>query len=290
MHHSTSLQESPVTVHRDDRSGGACDPDEYFSLESRIIEYFAASVIRTKDPEEANMFLIAHDIECTSYSKFITNRDQNKLYTLDDFEAEFIDPVWNQFTKSKYFLRSGGSDHIFPYFADNGAFCDEGPQERLPGPLRPKYSKYLENVSIISYYGMLEYAPYVVLDKDYSYNGCFRPHQDIVVPQWHTFSKNCYQEEPALGLQSRTRKALTFFYGAIRSDIQCSPGCRVAMEFIAPLHKANNSFSFNDGAPQLSSLDSFISFAPAGAACWSTRLFDAICSSSIPVIIAKNVV
>lgn len=99
------------------------------------MQHFKSSVMRTTDPDKADLFLISHNIICASYDRFITNHSTQSLVA---FEREFITPVFDQFVSSEYFKRSHGHDHVFPYVVDNGMFCD-GSIGHLPGPLQPRY-------------------------------------------------------------------------------------------------------------------------------------------------------
>lgn len=259
---------------------GICTDENYFSMERHLVSYLNASLTRTDDPDAADLFVITHSIVCAAYDRFVIN----ETGTLDQFEQEFVAPVWTQFTRSKYFIRNGGRDHVFPYFTDNGVFCDEGMRNTLPGPLRPPFSKYLEHVIVVGYFGMTGLSPFVRLISNYSINGCFRVDQDIVIPQHHTFDDACYS---ASSHTHAPRDVLTFFEGAVREDVICSPGSRIALAHIAPRHTIDGELPFNKGTDPRNAA---IAFAPSGAACWSTRLFHALCSGSVPLIIARHVV
>lgn len=183
----------------------------YFQLELLFPKYFKGSVTYTANPDEADFFLVAHDLICSGIrGKFIT----------EEYQREVFEPVWSNFKKSPHFQRNQGRDHIFVYVCDNGVFCDpKGGACELPD----KYVKDIENMIMVGYYGMtrIEFHTGTMDEARAKWkDGCFRINHDIVIPQLHNF--DC--EHDVEMHREEFRDALTFYTGSYQSGYECSPG------------------------------------------------------------------
>jgi len=245
---------------------------DYFKLEQKLPEYIRSSKVYTSNPLTADLFLIPHELVCSGMSK----------YNDSTYQSIYMNPLWSQFITSPYYQKYQGADHIFIYEGDNGLFCDTiGGACHIPY----KYTKYLQNMIIIGNYG---YSPLMNLSsgrvKPPVTRGCFSLNHDLVVPQYNSF----YCEIPRPELSARD--VLTVFWGNLVRGLECSPGARQALKHLKKSLSGQSRRIFEFQNRRIGPRMSFMSFCPAGHACWSSRLYDAICSHSIPIIIARGVI
>jgi Exostosin family len=272
---------------------------EYFQLEQLLPEYIMKSTIYTTDPQVADLYFITHDLVCTGLSQF----------SHVTYQTRVLDPIWNQFLSSPYYRRSNGSNHVFIFMCDNGVFCDApGGACHLPS----KYTQYLEHMIIIGNYGYSNKATlrHTHSQLSYNHNICFRENHDIVVPQLHKFtpynnninSINLYKYNKQI-----IKNILFYFSGNIIHGVECSPGVRPILKSLKLQYNyqdANISYQLPNKylyeyntivrkhhlKSHTSLKQAIFGFCPAGHACWSTRLYDAIFSMTIPIIIATGII
>jgi len=168
--------------------------------------------------------------------------------------------ILNWVKEQPTFKRRGGRDHVFIFLQDNGVFCDWWSNS---GAI---LGHHVQPMIVAGNFG-----------QDRGMPGCFRVGQDIVIPQFH--------DKAVLTDLTATRGHDGFFRGWIQPSEKC--GAR-AREFVSkiPEHVGPERFLYNEG----SVADAYFGFAPAGHACWSTRLYDTIMKLSIPVIVADEAI
>ena len=118
---------------------------------------------------------------------------------------------------------------------------------------------------------------------------CFRMNKDIVIPQLHHFSYDTYNQSE--GRRNATRKYVCFFQGQIISGSSCSAKVRERIKDIGvnqswPTHDETDFMYQKKGMMK----ESYFALCPAGWACWSSRLYHALFSNTIPVVVADPVV
>jgi hypothetical protein len=254
---------------------------EYTHIESILPQYFKQSVMFTADPEVADLFLVDHELMCTELTAGLRPTDFQKLY---------IDPIWSQFQSSAYFMRKQGRDHIFLCMRDLGCFCEQRKcsfRSRYPR----EYVTAIENMIVISYqaYANTQLQSDRIINHFHMADAyrntskdCFRINQDIVIPQYRRYPDAVVPRNNA----SLTRKPFLFrFRGQTDAGLECSLNARKHLKDVVLEHDwlRDHIFNWQKGD---SAAEAFMSLAPAGHGCWSSRLFEAIHHNSIPVIVA----
>lgn len=93
---------------------------------------------------------------------------------LDNSLKEFVEPL-REAVNSKWFLRSGGLDHIFIYTSDDTFSCEA----RIPPDLRSKLTRVLA----LSYSARLDcWGKCFRDDQGFCCKNCYRQQEDIAVP------------------------------------------------------------------------------------------------------------
>ena len=181
--------------------------DTHFEMEFLIPEYVKRSGIFTTNMDEADLFLVQHDLLCRY---FTAGRD---YHSTDIFDGYML-PLLRHIIAQPAWRRSHGADHLFIYTMDNGIFCDEKAVHHMD-LLHP----YVENMTLIGNFGVAHNAH------------CFRTGRDIVIPQPHAFPYD--QHLAPHGRPNSTRKHAAYFRGQIVPGHFCSPGVRPRLEAVA---------------------------------------------------------
>eukprot|EP01041_Mallomonas_annulata_P008523 gene8523-17584_t len=250
---------------------------DYFKLEQKLPEYLKSTSIYTSNPNEADLFLITHDLVCTGLSKFNNT----------EYQESYMNPLFHNIITNPFYKRFNGSDHIFIYVCDNGLFCD------TPGGacfIPDKYTQHIQNMILLGNYGYANTTPLTSNRVHPSFpRGCFLLNHDIVVPQFNSFRcelpRAVHQHQNLL-----QRDFLSVFWGVLVKGLECSPGSRQALKYLKHTTNSKDKRIFEFQNRRIGPRHSFFSFCPSGHACWSSRLYDAICSHSLPIIIAHGVI
>jgi hypothetical protein len=264
------------------------DEAYHFSFESAFPKYIRSSSYYTPNPEQADLFLIEHDLFCSLWSRHFS-QENNRLSSSEMIQTYFVPFFQSSIFTSKYFLRNHGRDHLFIWLADNGPFCSI--QSHAMSSLQSQFTKIIQNVIFITYFAMNGTSKYFnfpvtsfhlrsnegIIGNGYP---CFRMNHDLVIPQYH--HAPCHHP---LTLQ---RPYLSHFRGMIRPDQACSPGSRPALRIIGRTNLNTKKIAWNQKDIFLK--DAFLGFAPSGVACWSARIYESICSQTIPIIIAREII
>jgi hypothetical protein len=181
--------------------------DTHFDMEFLIPEYIKRSRVVTTKIEEANLFLVQHDLLCRYFS---AGRD----YQSTDVFDEYMLPLMRYISAQPAWERLQGADHLFVYTMDNGIFCDEKAVHHMD-LLHP----FAANMTLIGNFG------------DAHHRRCFRAGQDIVIPQSHSFPYD--QHLAPHGLPNATRPYVAYFAGQIIPGHFCSPGVRPRLAAVA---------------------------------------------------------
>jgi hypothetical protein len=269
----------------------------HFSFETVFPQYIRSSPYHTLNPDEADLFLIEHDIFCSLWSRHFTTPD-NRLSSTEMIETYFKPFFQSSIFSSKYFLRNKGRDHLFLWLADNGPFCSI--QQHAMSSLDSQFTRIIHNVIFLTYFasnGTSKYFHFPVNTNYYprphsnnnkhndksvsqNQNECFRLNHDIVIPQYH--------QTPCDRPLTFTRSYLSHFRGMIRPDKACSPGSRLVLRILGRTYGHTTKIAWN--RKDIFLKDALVGFAPSGVACWSARIYESICSNTIPVIIARETV
>jgi len=150
----------------------------------------------------------------------------------------------------------------------------------MPGQMRrrPFFRSVFQRVTKIGYYGVHNELSGWVYGKD------------IAVPMYHTFhsdprlARARWLERLASAAQGGFASNI-FFHGQIVAGKQCSPGIRPWLERYMDSCPAPRCTSDRSAMNA-----SVFALCPAGWACWSTRLYHAIASLTIPVVLANGAV
>jgi len=193
-----------------------------------------------------------------------------------------------------------GSDRFTTFVFDNGPFCGAShikPNSK-PGEVM---MKLLENVSLISNNGFSGQSRWDLhCDKPCKgtkYLFCHREGLDIVIPQPFSYispnsnlsyNKRYHHNNNTLILyqeQQQVRVADTYFSGSMKKGLDCSPLVR---NMLRAFHEKNdnNKYLWQSG----DMLTAVFAICPAGWACWSVRLYHAIMTDTIPVILADPII
>ena len=288
-----------------------------FDMELRLPKYLSNSVVHTTDPDEADIFLVDHEWICLRVGSEPPHNDKdNALFTGEMILKTHVLPIWKSVTtKYPYFNRSLGHDHFTTFVFDNGPFCGAGhikPNSK-PGEIM---MKLLENVSLIGnngYSGQSRWDLHCDRPcKGTKYTFCHREGQDIVIPQpfslaskhnnnnQNHFNNHNNRNETSnitsnnsninnqLDVQRWivSRTADTYFSGSIKKGLDCSPFVRNMLREFHEKNKEHNRYLWQNG----DMLTAIFAICPAGWACWSVRLYHAIMTNTIPVILADPII
>ena len=167
-----------------------------------------------------------------------------------------------------------------------------GPLRRMPLPLNHRYA--IHPMIHVGYHGRFGAEAPPAVQSPFRKH-CFRPGHDIAMPMYNTFHRRAATHgRNVTGHQLLKHKALAtsnfFFRGQIQKGF-CSPGIRDWVHKyclrLSPFSRCTSKRSCRFGGTMKHGI---FAFAPAGWACWSTRVFDAIDALTIPVILADGVV
>jgi hypothetical protein len=196
--------------------------DTHFDMEFLFPEYLKTSSIVTNNMEDADLFLIKHDLLCRY---FTAGRD----YLNTDLFTQYMLPLLRYISAQPAWKRHNGADHLFIYMMDNGIFCDEKAVHNMH-LLHP----YATNMTLIGNFG------------DTHNPRCFRADRDIVIPQVHDFPYN--QHLAAHGQPNATREFVAYFNGQIVEGHFCSPGVRTRLAAVAKgWHHADADLLYQTG-------------------------------------------
>lgn len=145
---------------------------------------------------------------------------------------------------------------------DQGVFCE-------PYGLAEQFRELARNFSLIGNIGDATDVP-----------NCFRPGKDIVLPQYEP--NFVVSEEPL----TVTRPHQAFFKGQIVPGLDCSPHVREYLQQLPQFVQGDDRYLYGSGQMR----EAYFGFTPAGWACWSARLYDALTSLTIPVIMANPII
>ena len=196
-----------------------------------------------------------------------------------------------------YYNRSGGRDHAIVWGAENGPFCDCHLRTVMAAQ-EPVAWTMLDTVVRIGYFG-------------HRNTSMFRWHldRDIAVPQWgavHPLRATNLSTALQDGMRAH-RRSYGFsgsFWGGEAScaavpsaagvqlsvhTCSCSPGVRLWLkDYMKTSCNSTNSTRCRADARQNRMGDFWFALCPAAWACWSSRLYDAIDSLVVPVIMADG--
>jgi hypothetical protein len=189
---------------------------------------------------------------------------------------------------------------------DNGPYCD--------GLIGAKYivenefdQNILKSTRNVGYYGIRNHA-----NKNTG-NLCWDDEKDISIAQYHNWdmTKNstllkaatdcvvnnsnastisslssCDAWASYLHHRAKSTKAAFYYRGKSKPGAMCSPGIRPWVHEFCPKSKHCIGLENDSG----SITDTVFVLAPAGWACWSSRLYDGFQAGTIPVVMADNIV
>jgi len=249
----------------------------HFSMEKVFAQYLrnqvntsAIGAVVVNDPSTANAFLI---------EQHHTNLQiglQNCAYVLKEHLLPILDNVINNYP---YFNRSKGADHFYFSVYDKGEICSDWctPQDQA------LYLPKLENVSLIGNYGM-DRASFKQGEKI-----CFRPEQDIVIPQPVEFQPFFdHLNHPKL-----FREFDATFAGSLWGDRDPYLDVMGRSALFDYENEGTEDFGFDisGGSPDKELLHKgYFMYDPCGMACWSMRLYEAIVSRTIPIISGDGII
>lgn len=286
--------------------------------------------VATLNPDEADIFLVDHEWLClrigngVSYPRlpsqkkmewqsFITPpgrrpdprwADKKNIFTGESIGEFHVEPIWNSVVRDyPYFNRSGGRDHAIVFVMDNGPFCGGGHIMPFAPHVAP-VMQLLENVTIIGNLGIKGKTNWFAhVEEEHrhrkGYDFCFRENQDITIPQLFPLpaTSTDFGADANLILH---RSYDIYFRGNSDFGIECSPWVRVYLDKARAARSSATSVVQNTETNGGSLPDilwgdgdmtsAFFALCPAGAACWSMRLYDAIFHNTIPVILADPVI
>eukprot|EP01041_Mallomonas_annulata_P006117 gene6117-12384_t len=270
---------------------------EMFDMEIQIPKYYKEySLTTTSNPEEANVFIVDHEWICLRVGSEPPKQSPERIkFSGNAIAKDHIFPIWKNVIESyPYFNRSYGHDHFTTFVFDNGPFCGAGHIQPF-STYGSKVMQILQNVSIIGsngYSGLSQWDKHCekpcVPDKRFDY--CHREGKDIVIPQAHNFH---IQKRNSNFYNISSRQSDSFYRGSIKTGLDCSPGIRLLLDKLHTSSHHDNRHTHNSIDTHLWQTgritDAIFALCPAGNACWSMRLYHAILSDTIPVILADHI-
>ena len=251
----------------------------YFEIE-HLLWNGLPSTVYTDNPHEADFFVIKHQlvgnwIDRGPHENTVKMYVDNALVPL--FEWIHSQPFWH---------KSGGRDHLFVYAMD-GIF-DSIPLEQAEHGFTKAFflndNIALRELTTTMFLNMTKIGYYGGSNSVQSKGKYWQVGKDIAMPM----TSNIHTRKPPNFEQQLTRRCLNkrvpmFFRGSLVAGHFCSHGVRPFIDTIwkpaCPTCLINHKGSV---------ADAWFSLAPAGWACWSSRLFDAMERLSIPVIMATG--
>ncbi len=236
-----------------------------YAIEFTLIDQLRANLSGTitANPLEADFFIVPHKGVCmTHYLK-----DTQKILLLEAGKLAselYMEPLLRLIsTKYGFYNASGGSNHVFITSHDLGKCL-----------FSEQVMDFMSKGIILSNLGKSNTS------------ACFNLERDIVLPQ---LSKMSYVN----GMLSIDRTTFASFVGTVHQDFEYSHGVRQRIKQMSQMY-AKNELTFIEGHLQprdyVSLLQrSLFQLCPGGWAPWSPRLFNALESGSIPVIIADGI-
>jgi hypothetical protein len=284
---------------------------DYFKLEHELLQGLRRRGRVTKDPSVATHFWVEHAMTY-HWIDTISHEESILHYYLNHLRPHLSHILHDL----PYFNASQGRDHIFVYTMDNGPICeqDHGSEIFTNDSL---FQATVWKMRKVGYYGKRRWKiPESIVRPDkglssFAPTQCWDDSQDIAVPQWHDWDmkqnnslvravQSCYvasdsdskQEERCHGwwryLHGRALNASRpfFFRGRIVSGHECSHGIRPWLRQYCASRP--NLCHFNNQTANMT--DGVLALSPAGWACWSSRLYDALHQIVVPVLLADNMV
>jgi hypothetical protein len=237
---------------------------QMFDMEYQIPRYYRNSTMLTKNPQDANIFIVDHEWICLRVgSEPRRYSPERPLFSGNNIARDHVLPIWkNVIHNFPYYNKSGGHDHFTTFVFDNGPFCGGGHIQPF-SIFGSQVMKLLENVSIIGnngYKGPNDWKKHCEkpCEGKHSYSYCHREGLDIVIPQAHDFFKERTNNQYAI----RNRTSDSFFKGSTHIGLDCSPSIR---PFLSTLHLQLNLSQRNINLWQKGHISKAIfAFCPAG--------------------------
>ncbi len=246
----------------------------YFAIEHLLWDILPSTVY-TNNPHEADYFVIKHQlvgnwIDRGDHTIKVKKYVDNALVPL--FQWIYSQPFWH---------KSGGRDHLFVYAMD-GVF-DTIPLEHAEHGFTKAFflnnNKNLRQLTTTMFFNMTKIGYYGGSNSVKSKGKYWKVGKDIAMPM----TSNIHNRKPRSFEHSLYKRAPMFFRGSLVAGHFCSHGVRPFINTIWKPACPNCLINTNGSVA-----DAWFSLAPAGWACWSSRLFDAMERLSIPVIMATN--
>jgi len=270
----------------------------YFGLEKGLMEGLQLRGRFVDDPSKAQFFwvpnaLVSHWI--THYDFCVNETKCLAEYYLNNFRP-FLKHIRDDLP---YFNASGGRNHIFVYSMDLGPFCEMGHSSNIFTE-DPLWKSMVHPMISVGYWGQMDLEMPEKL-KSNTRSECWESQRDIAVPQWHDWDMSNAAEEDIVDkcrrhgkckpwldyLQNRGNRVRSpfFFKGQNVSGHACSAGIRPWIFQYCQKHTEHCLL-----AETASMTDGIYALCPAGFACWSSRMYDALHKGVIPVKMADNMV
>ena len=249
-------------------------------LEVRLWNALPSSVW-TDDPEEADFFVVPHSLSGQLFSPRTGGWKGIDRY-MDTALGPFLEHI---FFALPFFNRSAGRDHLFAYAVDNG------PELDCHGRNGTFAEAYLHHpVAIPMIRAMLKVGYYGNRDPKWGW----RPNVDVAVPMFNEHHLRHDPEPWQLFAQNATHRDIFYRGQVVKGEVSCPGsalppfGCSIGARPLIMAHMREPEWV--NRSSQRSMGSATYALCPAGFACWSTRLYDAIDRLSIPAIFAAGAI
>ena len=260
----------------------------YFALEIRLWELLPSASF-TKDPEEADFFVVPHALIANVFN--LDPPHTKQLYA--KYVEHGLRPLFRYLVEDRpYYNRSGGRDHLFVYAMD-GDFMP-GEWGLTDGVLKdPFMGPIFGNLTKVAYYGQYEGTTAAVGTPGWRPAGWrpgpqeWRVGHDIALPMFNTFYNREHVSSDKV-LSRCSPQSHMFFAGARTNSGPYSHGIRPWLAATWAPQCGDDCMILSGSIPRTTMFPAWFGLAPTGWGIWSTRLFDYIDRLAIPVILANS--
>ncbi|RYG53854.1 exostosin family protein, partial [archaeon] len=242
-----------------------CKDARWYDVEITLATELA-DCYETKNPNEADFFLIAHRGTCLAHAWLRTNYSVPIGWYFNNVSEGYMLPMLEKIrTRYPYFNRTSGRDHIIIGSHDEG-IAQFGPalRRRLQRTIR------LQLVGLDS-------PAWVAQNND----AIDRAKVDIVVP-----TRNVDEADPSLQCEKNGNAC---FFGTVHKNVQYSHGVRQSLKAVGEAAYPGLVVDGHVATYAASMCACKFALCPSGYLPWSPRLVDAIILGTVPVIIADNI-
>lgn len=261
-------------LHRDYQLDVESCPDSFYSVEIELprllkLSKWSLNATQIKDAAQADYFLVPHYSTCY-YNKCMQSHRAGAKHNCEERVKQYMTDILDHVeTEYPFWQRNAGLDHMFVLSWDWGVHLFGDQDESV---IRNRLASSI-HLTLLG------------LTRNDERN-VFEPKKDVSIPPLRDY-------RIAQSLQKinrdRERAIFAYFRGTITDEFRYSRGLRQRIQKYGEEDPVNYFIRLQHGDFYWHELASArFALCPAGWSHWSPRLFDAIISGAIPVVIADE--